>query len=580
MTKYVIFSFFLVLIYPLGVDLYLTGLTAIASDLNASEVTLHHAFSIYLMGMVSSMLIAGWCSDNLGRKPVILFGTLIFFLASLSAGLSITEKQFLISRFFQGSGSGFCYVVTFAILRDTLTEQQRAKVLSMINGITCIIPVLAPVLGFIILLYCEWSMMFYLMGAYSLLVFIFCFLGIKETYHKKEIKNKKVNLSVIKPTTDSFFTRYFLSRLLISCLGMAVILTYVNISPIVVMQQMNYSTGEYSILMTSLAMISMTISFLMPKILMKYRYKHILSVGFICFGIGIKWLSISPSAVSKALAKLRIWFDDPLFIRSPQGLIPTPLSLSIEDSLSDFINISHHIANKRNTEVPVGLKFNLVLETPLHQVMLPSLPQQILSHYPKSTLQIKNWEYNSLSNIIDGEVDIGLVGREYYSRSKELLELLPDVIDYEILFDDIPLVYLHKNHPLMKMKWDLNNFLSFSQVSTEYDKQSHWALDNILKEMNKSRQIAITYTSFEQSLFMISQPDHQLITCAPGYCRYYVKTHFPDIVTLPIPLPPVFLEQLHLPFVLLWHKRNSHNTKIIWLRNTIRKSINQQTSDI
>ncbi|SUC40685.1 multidrug efflux system protein MdtL [Proteus mirabilis] len=30
MTKYVIFSFFLVLIYPLGVDLYLTGLTAIA----------------------------------------------------------------------------------------------------------------------------------------------------------------------------------------------------------------------------------------------------------------------------------------------------------------------------------------------------------------------------------------------------------------------------------------------------------------------------------------------------------------------------------------------------------------------
>uniref|UniRef100_UPI0008F8BCFD MFS transporter n=1 Tax=Proteus mirabilis TaxID=584 RepID=UPI0008F8BCFD len=276
MTKYVIFSFFLVLIYPLGVDLYLTGLTAIASDLNASEVTLHHAFSIYLMGMVSSMLIAGWCSDNLGRKPIILFGTLIFFLASLSAGLSITEKQFLISRFFQGSGSGFCYVVTFAILRDTLTEQQRAKVLSMINGITCIIPVLAPVLGFIILLYCEWSMMFYLMGAYSLLVFIFCFLGIKETYHKKEIKNKKVNLFVIKPTTDSFFTRYFLSRLLISCLGMAVILTYVNISPIVVMQQMNYSTGEYSILMTSLAMISMTISFLMPKILMKYRYKHCL----------------------------------------------------------------------------------------------------------------------------------------------------------------------------------------------------------------------------------------------------------------------------------------------------------------
>ena len=88
-------------------------------------------------------------------------------------------------------GQVFVTLLLFAILRDTLTEQQRAKVLSMINGITCIIPVLAPVLGFIILLYCEWSMMFYLMGAYSLLAFYLLFLGIKETYHKKEFKNKK-----------------------------------------------------------------------------------------------------------------------------------------------------------------------------------------------------------------------------------------------------------------------------------------------------------------------------------------------------------------------------------------------------
>lgn len=145
------------------------------------------------MGMVSSMLIAGWCSDNLGRKPIILFGTLIFFLASLSAGLSITEKQFLISRFFQGSGSGFCYVVTFAILRDTLTEQQRAKVLSMINGITCIIPVLAPVLGFIILLYCEWSMMFYLMGA---ILFISCIVGTLFLCFPRFTEQKKVKYNV------------------------------------------------------------------------------------------------------------------------------------------------------------------------------------------------------------------------------------------------------------------------------------------------------------------------------------------------------------------------------------------------
>ncbi|MDO8254078.1 MULTISPECIES: LysR family transcriptional regulator [Shewanella] len=41
-----------------------------------------------------------------------------------------------------------------------------------------------------------------------------------------------------------------------------------------------------------------------------------------------KRLSVTPSAVSKSLTKLRHWFDDPLLVRSPQGLLPTPLALA------------------------------------------------------------------------------------------------------------------------------------------------------------------------------------------------------------------------------------------------------------
>lgn len=293
MTKYILFSFCLVLIYPLGVDLYLTGLTAIANDLNASEATLHQAFSIYLMGMVPSMLVAGWCSDNLGRKPVILLGTVIFLLASFNAGISVTENNFLIARFFQGIGAGFCYVVTFAILRDILAEKQRAKVLSMINGITCIIPVLAPVLGFLILLKFEWPVMFYAMAIYALLIFIYCFFGIKETKSKTRAKSKDNTNTIAR---ESFLNSFFLSRLLISCLGMSVILTYVNISPIVIMQQMHYTTGQYSTAITLLSMISMITSFMMPKILTKLRYKTILYTGLLSFLVAAIFLFIGKNS--------------------------------------------------------------------------------------------------------------------------------------------------------------------------------------------------------------------------------------------------------------------------------------------
>ncbi len=42
-----------------------------------------------------------------------------------------------------------------------------------------------------------------------------------------------------------------------------------------------------------------------------------------------KRMNVTPSAVSKSLAKLRAWFDDPLFVNTPLGLAPTPLMVSV-----------------------------------------------------------------------------------------------------------------------------------------------------------------------------------------------------------------------------------------------------------
>lgn len=132
--------------------MYLVGLPRIAADLNASEAQLHIAFSVYLAGMATAMLFAGKIADQSGRKPVAIVGALVFMMASLLCSRASEGSLFLSGRFLQGVGAGGCYVVAFAILRDTLDEHRRAKVLSLLNGITCIVPVLAPVVGHLIML--------------------------------------------------------------------------------------------------------------------------------------------------------------------------------------------------------------------------------------------------------------------------------------------------------------------------------------------------------------------------------------------------------------------------------------------
>lgn len=120
--------------------MYLVGLPRIAQDLGASEAQLHIAFSVYLAGMASAMLFAGRIADRSGRKPVAIVGAAIL-LSPPALRLCAYQQPLPHRTLYPGIGAGSCYVVAFAILRDTLDDRRRAKVLSLLNGITCIIPV-------------------------------------------------------------------------------------------------------------------------------------------------------------------------------------------------------------------------------------------------------------------------------------------------------------------------------------------------------------------------------------------------------------------------------------------------------
>jgi DHA1 family multidrug resistance protein-like MFS transporter len=265
MSRFLLCSFAFVLLYPTAIDLYLVALPQIAKDLAASESQLHIAFSIYLAGMATTMVFVGRIADRLGRKPVAIAGAVIFSIASMLAGSAETSDSFLVMRFFQGVGASCCYVVAFAILRDTLDDQKRAKVLSMLNGITCMIPVLAPVIGHLIMLKFPWPVLFTAMAAMGLAIGFIATVILKETLPTQS-DDKESHQAY---TQESLFNRFFISRVLFTSLGVTAILSYVNTSPMIVMETLNFTRGEYSTAMALLAMVGMSTSFSAP-ILLRY----------------------------------------------------------------------------------------------------------------------------------------------------------------------------------------------------------------------------------------------------------------------------------------------------------------------
>ncbi|WP_336996668.1 MFS transporter [Leclercia sp. UBA7405] len=331
MARFLFCSFALVLLYPSGIDMYLVGLPHIARDLGASEAQLHIAFSAYLAGMASSMVFAGKIADKAGRQPVAITGAVIFALASVLCSQAQESTLFLIGRFIQGVGAGGCYVVAFAILRDTLSAQRRAKVLSMLNGITCIIPVLAPVIGYLIMLKLPWQSLFWTMAIMGMLVFLLSIAVLKETHPGSQHSRTGTTFH----PAEKLLNRFFISRLLVTTLSVAVILTYVNVSPVLLMETMGFDRGEYSTVMASTALVSMAVSFSTPFALNIFSQRTLMLTSQVLF-LAAGVLLASASSHSLMLAGITLicaGFSVGFGVAMSQALGPFSLRAGVASSV-------------------------------------------------------------------------------------------------------------------------------------------------------------------------------------------------------------------------------------------------------
>ncbi|WP_421214396.1 MdtL family multidrug efflux MFS transporter [Aeromonas jandaei] len=281
MRTFLLCAFLMIILYPVGIDLYLVAVPRIAESLQANEAQIHTAFSIYLFGMAATVLLGGMIADRYGRRPVVLGGAIIFLAASLVAAHSADVTQFYLGRFWQGVGAGALYIMTFTVLRDVLSEERLAMALSMINGVICVIPVLAPVLGYLILSRFQWQGIFVTMALVAALTGLINFLLLKET----RPANRQESAGGL-PFALLRSPRFMLISLLTST-SVTAILVYVSVSPLILMQEHGFSPEQYSVVMMVMAGVSMSTSFLTPLLLRWLGKQRVLALSHLAYLLAV-----------------------------------------------------------------------------------------------------------------------------------------------------------------------------------------------------------------------------------------------------------------------------------------------------
>ncbi|MBW5406081.1 Bcr/CflA family multidrug efflux MFS transporter [Morganella morganii] len=173
------------MLMPLAIDMYLPSMPTIARDFGVTEGDVQMTLNSYLIGFAAGQLVYGPMADALGRKPVILGGTLIFALASAGCAMSQDIGTFIGMRALHGFAAAAASVVINALMRDMFTKDEFSRSMSFVVLVMTVAPLLAPIMGGMMMLWFSWHAIFWTIMIAALIAALLVLFFIRETLPKE-----------------------------------------------------------------------------------------------------------------------------------------------------------------------------------------------------------------------------------------------------------------------------------------------------------------------------------------------------------------------------------------------------------
>lgn len=157
----------LVALGPLSTDLYLPALPTLARVFATDAARVQLTLSVYLAGFACAQLFYGGLSDRFGRRPVMLGGLALYFLASLLCTFAASIETLIAARFLQAVGACAGPVLGRAIVRDLWGPADAVRVLAYVSGAMAVAPLFGPTLGGVLTVAFGWEANFAVLALVS-----------------------------------------------------------------------------------------------------------------------------------------------------------------------------------------------------------------------------------------------------------------------------------------------------------------------------------------------------------------------------------------------------------------------------
>lgn len=303
-----------IVVYELAVylsnDAYLPALPDIARTFSTTDNVVQLTFTSWFLGYLVSQFIVGPLSEKYGRRPVLLYGSVLFVVSTLACAYSFHIVALILARFFQGITVPTLTVCAYAAVHEYFESTQAIKILALMQSVTILAPAFGPALGGAALLIMSWHWIFFIIALWAAIAAGILAFKMPET-HAPEKRLETLTVKSILGTYQGLFTNsHFMRQVL--CLGclVAAIVAWQFTGAFILIDALGFTPLHYGIaqaLIFGCFVISVRVVGYLVSDTNKHRFVHIgIFVGALGAVFAIAWGYLFNERVSGMIVAMMI----------------------------------------------------------------------------------------------------------------------------------------------------------------------------------------------------------------------------------------------------------------------------------
>jgi len=283
-------------------------------------------------------------------------------------------------------------------------------------------------------------------------------------------------------------------------------------------------------------------------------------------------LNISQPGVSNALNRLRELFNDPLFVRTSQGMLPTLKAEELADPIKRVLLDLNNIINIEKEFIPKNCDrtFWLSMTDFSETLLLSRIIERLKQEAPKVNITVFHSNREERHKLLEsGKMDLAIYS--HYPKHKEgddkfNIQFTSKTDLYQQkLFDEQEVCVIRKDHPIISQSITIKQFMQCDHIhfAPHQGMKEVGVVEKVLMEQKLKRKIKLKVSNTMAMLDIVSRTD--LI----GVVVERLAMHFAEnrnIKILPVPF-----EMPKLEMTQYWHERHHNDPPHKWFRNIIHK---------